>query len=297
MTWTQQLADELGRRGVSARRRATILLEIEDHIACEPASEQRLGDPRELAAEFADELGTQAARGAVQWVFGALALTAGALAVSQLAIGSGGGYPGFDNGYSVALAIPAILLMFVAPQVALVAGSLALLRSLRRRRAPILPQAEIDLLRRRAWVGAGAGLACAIGLELYVIDFLAVMHTTWIVLVGALSATAIVAICAAGAHLRATGRVIVGASGPSGDIFDDLPLLGFLRGRPWLLCAIVAGGVGVLMAVAEWHAESSLSEGLQRGAFEGVAAAVGFLALGRAIGARSDDAGGHPVAD
>jgi hypothetical protein len=286
MTWTEELADELHRRGVPARRRETIVLEIEDHIACEPASVSRLGDPRDLAAEFADELGAQAARGAVQWVFAALALTAGALAVSQLAIGTGGGYPGFDNGYSLALAIPAILGMFVAPQVALVAGSLALLRVIRRRRAPILPRAEIDLLRRRAWVGLGAGLACAIGLELYVIDFLGATHTTWLPLVGGVAGVAILSLCAAGARLRATGRLVVATDGPAGDIFDDLPPLRPLRERPWQLCAIVAGGVGLLMTVAEWHAESSLSEGLQRGAFEGVAAAVGFVALGRTIGAR-----------
>jgi hypothetical protein len=246
----------------------------------------RLGDPQKIAAEFADELGAQGARGAVNWVFGALALTAAALAVSQLAIGSGGGYPGFDRGYSLALAIPAILCMFVAPQVALVAGSLAFVRALRRRREPVMPRAEIDLLRRRAWVGLGGGLACAIGLELYVIDFLAVMHTAWLVVVGAGAGIAIVALGTAAVRLRVTGQVVVEASGPAGDIFDDLRPLRPLRGQPWRLGALVAGGVGLLMTIAEWHAESSLSEGLQRGVFEGLAAAVGFLALGRAIGAR-----------
>jgi hypothetical protein len=286
MTWTEDLADELSRRGVPARRRETIVLEIEDHIACEPASVSRLGNPRELAAEFADELGTDGARDAVRWSFAALALTAVVLIVSQLAIGAGGGYPGFDHGYSLVLAIPALLCMFVAPQIALVAGSLAGLRALRRRREPVLPGAEIELLRRRAWVGLGAGMACAVGLELYVIDFLPVISDWWLALVGTLAGLAIVGLSAAGLRLRAAGRVVVGASGPAGDIFDDLPLLGPLRGRPWRLCAVVAGGVGLLMCVAEWHAERSLAEGLQRGVFEAVAATVGFVVLGRAVGAR-----------
>lgn len=286
MTWTQRLADELGKRGVAAEQREAILLELEDHVACEPAGVSRLGDPREIAAEFADELGTRGALGAVNWVFAALALTAGVLALSQLAIGSGGGYPGFDNGYSIGLSLPALLCMFVASQVALVAGSLAFWRALRRRREPVLPRAEIDLIRRRAWVGLGAGLACAIGVELYVIDFLGVMHTTWLLLVGGSAGIAILALVAAGRRLRTTGKVIVGASGPAGDIFDDLPPLRSLRGRPWRLGALVAGGVGLLMTIAEWHAESSLAEGLQRGLFEGFAAAIGFVALGRAIGAR-----------
>jgi hypothetical protein len=286
MTWTEDLAAELERRGVSARRRATIVLEIEDHIACEPASVARLGNPRELATEFADELGTDGARDAVRWAFAALALTAVVLIVSQLAIGAGGGYPGFDHGYSLVLAVPALLCMFVAPQIALVAGSLAGLRAWRRRREPVLPRAELDLLRRRAWIGLGAGAACAVGLELYVIDFLPVLSDWWLGLVGGLAGLAIVGLSAAGVRLRDSGRVVVGASGPAGDIFDDLPLLRPLGGQPWRLCAVVAGGVGLLMTIAEWHAERSLAEGLQRGAFEGIAAAVGFVVLGRAVGAR-----------
>lgn len=286
MTWTGQLADELGRRGVPARRRAAILLELEDHIACEPACVSRLGDPSELAGQFADELGAQDTRGAVGWVFGALALTGVALIVSQLAIGSGGGYPGFDRGYSVGLAIPAILCMVVASQVGLVAGTLGMLRVLRRRREAVLPRAEIELLRRRAWVGLGAGLACAIGLELYVVDFLSVMADWWLAVVGGLSGLAIVGLCAAGRRLRASARVVVEASGPAGDIFDDLTLLRPLRGQPWRLCLVVAGGVGLLMTLGVWHAERSFAEGLQRGVFEAIAAAVGFLVLGKAVGAR-----------
>jgi hypothetical protein len=286
MTWTDDLADELAGRGVPTRQRAAILLEMEDHIACEPASVTRLGDPRQLAGEFADELGAAGARGAVGWVFGALALTAVVLVASQLALGVGGGYPGFDHGYSVGLAIAAILGMFIGPQVALVAGSLAALRALRRRSEAVLPSAEIGLLRRRAWVGLGGGLACAVGLELYVINFLGVIATWWLALVGGLAGLAIAGLLASARRLRATGRVVVGASGPAGDVFDDLPPLRPLRGQPWRLCLLVAGGVSLLMTVAEWHAEHSLAEGLERGVFEGVAATLGFLALGRAIGAR-----------
>jgi hypothetical protein len=42
--------------------------------------------------------------------------------------------------------------------------------------------------------------------------------------------------------------------------------------------------VALAVTVFEWHAERSLFEGLQRGAFEGLAAAVGFALLGRFIG-------------
>jgi hypothetical protein len=286
MTWRDQLAEELGRRGVPARRRAAILLEIDDHIACEPASVTRLGDPRELAGEFADELGAQGARGSIAWVFGALAVTAAALIASQLAIGAVGGYPGYDDGRSVVLVSVAVLGMFVASQVALVAGSLALLRVLRHRREPVLPRAEIGLLRSRAWVGLGGGIACALGLELYVVNFTAIMPAWYLALVGGLAGLATVGLGAAAVRLRASGGVVVETEGPAGDIFDDLPPLRRLRDRPWRLCGLVAGGVGLAMTLAVWHAERSLAEGLERGVFEGAAAAIGFVALGRAVGAR-----------
>jgi hypothetical protein len=286
MTWTQQLAAELDGRGIPARRRRAILLEIEDHIACDPAGVSRLGDPRELAAEFADELATQTARGGAWTAFGGLALAAFALIVSQLALGAAGGYPGFDNGYSTPLAVVAILCIVVAPQVALVAGVLALVRALRRRREAVLPAAEIRLLRRRIAVGLGAGLVCSVGLELYVVDFLAVEPAWWLALVGTLAGLASAGLAAAAVSLRSSRGLIVSATGPAGDIYDDLPPLRALRGRPWRLCAIVAAGVGLAMTLGEWHAEHSLAEGLERGIFEALAAAVGFVTLGRAIGAR-----------
>ncbi|MDQ6803991.1 MAG: hypothetical protein M3065_03270, partial [Actinomycetota bacterium] len=62
MSWLDQLADELGARGVTRGDRARIVLELRDHIACARDSEDRLGDPRELAASFADELASDRAR-------------------------------------------------------------------------------------------------------------------------------------------------------------------------------------------------------------------------------------------
>jgi len=286
MTWTEDLADELGRRGISGRRRAAIVLEFEDHITCEPASVSRLGEPRELAGQFADELAAESARSATRTTFGALALAAIALIASQVTIGAAGGYPGIDSGRSLILGLAASLCMVVAPQVALVAGSLGLIRALRRRRDPVLPAAEIRLLRRRTWVGLGAGLVSSIALELDVLNFSAVQPAWWLGLVGGLAGLSLIALAAAAVNLRAANGLVVATTGPAGDIFDDLPLLRPLRDRPWQLCGLVAGGVGLAMTLAEWHAERSLAEGLQRGVFEGLAAAAGFALLGRAIGAR-----------
>jgi hypothetical protein len=286
MTWTEDLAAELGRRGISGRRRRAIVLEIEDHIACEPACVSRLGDPRALAVEFADELAAESARRGARAAFGALSLAAVALIVSQVAIGRAGGYPGIDSGRSLVVGLVASLCMVVAPQVALVAGSLGLLRALRRRREPVLPAGEVRLLRRRTWVGLGGGLATSIALGVDVVNFSAIQPAWYVGLIGGLAGLSVLALAAAAASLRGTGELVVSTTGPAGDVFDDLPLLARLRDRPWRLCGLVAGGVGLAMTLAEWHAERSLAEGLQRGIFEGVAAAAGFALLGRAIGAR-----------
>jgi hypothetical protein len=286
MSWLQSLTDELGSHGVTGRERRRIVFELQDHIACDPGCEQRLGDPRELAVRFADELATARTRSCALEVFGALALAALALVVSQLAIGAAGGYPGFDRGRSLALFMPAALGMFVAPQAALVAGTLAALRALRRRRASALPAAELALIRRRAWVGLLSGIATIVGLELYVLDFSAVLPVWWLALVGGLAGAAGVALLAAAARLLDAGAIVTGVDGSAGDVFDDLPMMrwSWLRGASWRLGAGASLCVGLAVTLFEWHAERSLFEGLQRGLFEGLAAAAGYALLGRAIG-------------
>jgi hypothetical protein len=289
VSWAQQLADELTARGVLGRERRRIVLELQDHIACEPGCQERLGDPEELAACFADELATDSARRGAFGAFGALVLAALALAVSQLAIAPAGGYPGFDHGHSLVLFAAALLGMFIAPQAALIAGTLAAWRTLRRRHSVVLPAAEIALIRRRSWVGLGAGTATMVGLELYVLDFSAVLPDWWLALVGALAGFALVALLAVAARLRRAGALVASREGLAGDVFDDLPLLSlrWLRGNPWRLGAASSLAVGLAATLFEWHAEHSLFEGLQRGACEGLAAAVGFALLGRAIGVAS----------
>ena len=208
------------------------------------------------------------------------------MVVSQLAIGAAGGPPGFEHGHSLVLFVPAALGMLLAPQLALVAGGLAAVRALRRRRAAALPAAELALIRRRTWVALLAGLATVLGLELYVVDFSSVLATWWLALVGGAAALAALALLAAMRALSRAGEIVSELDGPSGDVFDDVPLPGsrWLRRRPWCLGAFAALGVTAVMTVFVAHAERSLVEGLERGVVEGIAAAVGFALLGRALG-------------
>jgi hypothetical protein len=285
MSWLDDLSLELHSRGVPRRERTRIVLELDDHIACEPGCEDRLGDPRALAISFADELATDRARHSAFVTFAALAAAAVVLIVSQLTLGR---YPGYSNGISTLVFVPAVLGMLVAPQVALVAGTLAAWRAVRRRGVPSLPAEEIGLIHRRARVALAAGFATMAGLELYVVDFSERLPGWWLGLIGGLAATAGAALFAASRRLTRSQAIISTAGGDAGDIYDDLPLLNWrwLRRRPWLLGVLASVVVGLAVGAFAAHAERSVLEGVQRGVFEGLAAGAGFVLLGRVIGLR-----------
>ena len=289
MSWLRQFEDELAARHVSPPARERLVAELRDHIACEQGAPTRLGAPREIAGQYADELGAHATRAGALTAFAALAFAAVALVSSQLTLARISGmshYPGFDHGFSVALSLPAIVALLVGPQVALVAGTLAAWRALRRRRAAVLPRGEVALVRRRARIGLAAGIATMAGQLLYVANFAGVLPAWWLLLSGALAASALVALSLAWQGLSRGSATVVLATGDAGDLFDDVAPLRRLRDHPlilWFSAALACGGAVTLF---EWHAERSLAEGLQRGAFEAVALSIGFVALGRAIGAR-----------
>jgi hypothetical protein len=286
VSWLDRLGRELMARGVRARDRRRILVELTDHIACDPGCEDRLGEPGELAATFADELATDMSRRSAFHAVGALAVAAIALIASQLALGSVVGYPGFEHGLWLGLFVPGVLGMFVGPQVALVAGTLAAWRALRRRRDRALPGAELALIRRRAWVAVGAGFATVIGIELYVLDFVSVLPAWWLALTAGLAAVAGSALIATSARLTAASQPRPAVQGHAGDIFDDLAPLHWrwLRGHPRMLGVGASLAAALAFGVFQAFAERSAAEGLQRGIFEGLIAAAGFVLLGRAIG-------------
>ena len=206
MSWLDDLSLELHARGVPRRERTRIVLELDDHIATEPGCEDRLGDPRALAIRFADELATARARTSAFATFVALAAAAVVLVVSQITLGRFAGYPGYSNGISTPLFFAAILGMVVAPQIALVSGTLAAWRAVRRRRVPSLAAAEIALIQRRTRVALGAGFATMAGLELYVLNFSQRLPGWWLGSVGALAAVAGVGLFVAS---RILGRLAV----------------------------------------------------------------------------------------
>jgi hypothetical protein len=88
MNYVDSLEVELAAAGIPARRRARIVAEFSDHLHENPEAE--LGAPRDLARQFADELGTRLARGTAYRAFAALAVAAIVLVVMFF----NGGRPG-----------------------------------------------------------------------------------------------------------------------------------------------------------------------------------------------------------
>jgi hypothetical protein len=295
MNWLEALGDELTARGVRGREQSRIILELHDHIECAPGGELRLGDPAIVAATFADELAGARSRRSALYAFAALSLTALALAVSQFTLGQIG-YPGFKHGLTQVLFWPALVGIFIAPQIALVSGTLAAVRAFRRRRVVTMPAAEVALLARRTRVALSAGMATAAGVELYVIDFSRRLPSWWLVLSAGLGVVAGTALIAARRELAGTLQLRSSVTGPAGDLSRDLPCLSD-RGwhaRPWRLVALATLLVALLVTAVEAHAERSLQEGIQRGLAEAIVAAAGLVLLGRALGILSNVAIFHP---
>ncbi|MFZ0342452.1 MAG: hypothetical protein WAL31_08975 [Gaiellaceae bacterium] len=150
MSWLDRLELELRRTGIPATRRRRIVAEFADHLASEPASEQRLGSPTALARQFVDELGTVCAGQAAYAVFLALAplgLLFVVLALTSL--------------YTTSVGAQLTGGLVLGAQLAFVGGTLGLLRAWRTRRARVLTAADGRVLVRRALLGIGGGAIAA----------------------------------------------------------------------------------------------------------------------------------------
>jgi hypothetical protein len=269
-TFIERLDRELTNRGVRRTVRRRIAIEYGDHLACDPDAEARLGDPDELAGEFAAELAADDARRVARNAFAALSLAALALVAGQLTIAPAGGYPGYGTGLSTALAVPTILTILIAPQIALVAGSLSALRALRRRGSRRLPDAEVALIHRRSVVAVGAGLATCLALLLYAADHTQQMPGWWLALQAGLAAAAGLALIVVGVQARSSRQTRGAVPGPSGGIVDDVPPLALVAEHPRRACVAMAVAAGIAGTLLGGFAERSLIEGLERGTFEAI---------------------------
>lgn len=290
MSYLDRLHQELICRRLPRRLRERILVEIDDHLSCDPGAE--LGDPSELAARFADELGTRLAlRGALS-AFAGLAVAGASFLVAFVALSDGGVFGGtlvnvIDHA-SRPWGQAGAVLSTLGCQVAFVCGGLAALRAIRRRGAAVLPGAETSVLVHRAAVGVTAGLITMGGVAMMA---LAVRHhlPPWGETASLLSAgVGSLALLLTLPRLVRSARLMPSVDGSAGDIYDDLggwaPVR--LRGRPWRLAITVAGVLALLIALAG-ALNADGYDGVARGIADAAACLTGFAVLGRYLGLRS----------
>jgi hypothetical protein len=288
MSYHDELHRELTAVGITGRQRSRITEEIKDHLQCDPNAD--LGAPELVARQFADELGSARARRAGLASFAALALAGLLFGVAFMTA------PGHAFG-----SVPAAVswagrvgnwVAVIAPQIAFAAGTLALLRALRRRGQRVIAAAETRMMLRRATVGVFAGLASMIGLFLLAEELRPYLPGWWVTLAWVCAAVGTVALLASAPALLAARRLPSLAEGPAGDLFDDVGawLPRSLDGRPWRFALVVAGGIFVVLTVAGVLASDG-PDGAVRGLADGLLCLLGFATLGRYLGLWS------PVAD
>jgi hypothetical protein len=280
--YLQELSVELSAVGIRGSRRRRILAEAEDHLR-ESGDEARFGEPKVIAARFADELAISGSRRAA---FSSFLVLAPAGILYSVLFGLISTWPDITSARFLPVAIAVAFAMLLAPQVAFAAGILALARAWRLRAERTAPASEILVLRRRSAVAVGAGAAAFAAIGVYAYEYSSGLPAWWQTMVFASSGAALVALGGAGFALARIGRVRPQTTGAAGDLFDDLaPVIDLLplrlRGRPWRFCLLVAAGVAVAALIA-----GGPDEGPRNAVFEFLAVFAAFAGLGRFLGLR-----------
>ncbi len=281
MRYLEELSRELAAHGIRGRTRRRILLEVDDHLRSDAEAQGRFGSAREVANSFAAELGAQASRHAAVGAFVALGF-AGAVYAASFASLSFVTPPG--ETLDPALGALAFAVLIVAPQVSFVAGTLALVRTLRRRRERVLPTRELVVIRRRTGVALLFGLATMGALALYGYEFRFALPGWWLTLTYTSTAGASVLLALAALPTVAATRVRPQIAGGAGDVFADV---GFSRfgGDAWRFARLVAVAVGSLVWLAGL-VQGDPIDGFVRAVVEGLACWGGFAVLGKYLGLR-----------
>jgi hypothetical protein len=275
-----ELKAELGAVGIRGARRRRILAETADHLR-ESGDPARFGAPKLIAARFADELAISGARRAAFSSFVVLA-PAGVLYV--VLFGLIRTWPDIASARFLPLGLAVAFATVLAPQVAFAAGLLAVARAWRLRSERATPAGEVIVLRRRSAVALGSGAAAFAAIAVYAYEYSAGLPGWWQTMAYVSAGLALVALGGAGVTLARAARLQSQTAGRGGGLFDDLePVLGViplrLRGRPRLLCLLVASGAAAAALVA-----GGPGEGPRNAVLEFVAVCAGFFALGGFLG-------------
>jgi hypothetical protein len=285
MNYLDALESELKAAGIPSRRRGRIVAEFGDHLRENPDAD--LGAPRDLARQFADQLGTRLARGTAYRAFGVLAVAAIVLVVMFFDGGRmWGGWVGYGHYawsyYFPGWWIPMMVVWFICGQVALASGGLALLRAWRLRGVAVMTAADAQILNRRAAVAlvCGAITMTVLPLTHFVVDFSAGWDTAAVTLGPAL----IVLMLAMLPDVLRAMRLRPTREGLAGDLTADLGI-DDPRVTPGRIAALLSLAIVLVMGAVGARSDD-LYDGILRGLLDAAACLAGFAVLGRYLGLR-----------
>ncbi|HWD85346.1 MAG TPA: hypothetical protein VG321_06320 [Solirubrobacteraceae bacterium] len=292
-----RLSQALAEAGIRGEPRARIVSEFEDHLASNADAD--LGDPAQIATQFADELGTDLARRAALRAFGALAFAGSLFAIAFVTGGRvhsfaargatsalGGLASAVAHNHPSLLTVIALGACLAAVQVSVAAGLAGLLRAIRLRGQPVVATEEAVMLVRRAAVALGSGAVGLLALPL-VAATLPQLSGGWKVLAYVVAGVGLVSIAWAVPSVSAALRLKPNVEGRAGDLIDDLDAIVPLRlpGSPWQFAVLLAVGIAMVLTVAG-IVQSDPYDGAARGIADGLACLAGFAVLGRYLGLR-----------
>ncbi len=286
-TYLSTLEGELAAAGIPPRRRARIVAEFADHMHEDPSAE--LGTPRELATQFADELGTRLARTAAFRAFGALAFAGISLAVMFVAVGRWRALNMYGARHPISTptwTMPIMLLTALAAQVAFVAGALALLRAWRLRHERVIGRADATMLARRSGVGLVSGALTMAMLPGIALAFPHTAGHTWKVLAWVVAAVAVIGLASVAPSVVSSARLRPASSGEPADLTTDLGSWLPAQLTPTRCALLLATAILTLLALQGLVVDDPY-DGIARGLLDGVACLVGFAVLGRYLGLRT----------
>jgi hypothetical protein len=299
-TTVSELATELRRAGVPRRLARRFEHEARDHLLS--AAEARgteaaiaaFGQPSVLARRISEQVATRSTRRAAVVALVALAGTAAAY-LGAGAIASQAGNPDFTSGATPWLGVLSVLALAILPQIALACGLLVVLPLLVRRRSPVLSDAELTVVRRRAAVAVAAGAGAMVAWALWLLEFRSQITeaASWAVpVLVALVLVSLLPLSLASVSVKRASRPAAWQGPRATTALEDAVALGaavlpasrrFVSLSPWRLAAALAGLIGAVAFAAGWALEGDPGSGVVRGGFEAVAVLACFAGLRRAL--------------
>lgn len=294
-----ELARELRAAGVHGRAARRVESEARDHLLSSAATrgpEQAVasfGDPRDVASGIAAQLATTRTRWSALAALAALTVSGVAYLVAS-ALVAGSGWPDITAGQIVWIGVVATIGLALVPQVAFACGLLTLLSLLARRRATVLGDTSLRLLRRRALVGMGAAAATSLLWLVWATQFDHSLPTGSppTLAVALVSAAALPGLAVAALLVARATRPAATPDGGAATALEELDGLatGFglragsiSRLTPWRFALSIAALVFLAALVLGWIAEGDAGSGLARAVPETAALLACFAVLRRPL--------------